>query len=67
MSLTATYFAVIHCDCGNSYGPRLDAPNATELRGSAYGEGWRFPNREGVKGAMPRRTDDVCPVCAKSA
>lgn len=57
---------VLECDgCKAIFGGPIGvAINSTELRGSAFGEGWRFPSRVNAEGDPVSGTNDVCPACA---
>lgn len=52
---------VLTCDgCGAE---RPEAQTATEARGAAYADGWRFPPQAKANGKPSSNASDVCPDC----
>lgn len=55
---------VLICDgCGAEL---MHTGSAVETRARAYGEGWRFPNKQTKYGKASERTHDVCPACQET-
>lgn len=66
MSIRAISLSVLVCDGCATTRNGSEGQNALELRGEAYGEGWRFPNKVNATGAPVARVhDDVCPQCVE--
>lgn len=52
---------VLGCDGCRTEMP--EAQSATEARGAAYADGWRFPPQVKADGSTSSNANDVCPAC----
>lgn len=57
---TITKYVLVCDGCGTE---RPEAQTATEARGAAYADGWRFPPQTKSDGRPSSNASDVCPDC----
>ncbi|WP_069887059.1 hypothetical protein [Streptomyces luteocolor] len=66
MATISVHAVMLSCDdCGTRLRDGEQFSSATDARGAAYGDGWRFPPQLSKRTGQPltSSTSDVCPNC----
>lgn len=66
MATISVHAVMLSCDgCGTRLRGSEQFNSATDARGAAYGDGWRFPPQLSRRTGQPltNSTSDVCPTC----
>ncbi|MGD6750967.1 hypothetical protein [Streptomyces sp. BH105] len=66
MATITVHAVMLSCDgCGTRLRGGEQYSSATDARGAAYGEGWRFPPQISKRTGQPltNSSSDVCPTC----